>query len=282
MCSAQADNGQLTSLDALKAWLEEQPATADLTTLAAVVYKTVRAHYTAEYTFHAYQLLAPRGKEAAWDAIYAAESSFLEAEQDAEAERSRKRREASRKAEAARQREHKEEHRRTQDAKAYAERVAKVAEALQCSRRYARMLLSEGTKLPDRAKQLAAILGGQPSAYLRSRIRPGRRVDIPAIFMRINVPGCYFSDFARQADFPTPMAAALNRVRREGNHFAILEDLNEAASKCGVPLETAAQIWSRYKIWRMEMIADIAIDKVAEDLPPAPDNRHLIVRIAED
>lgn len=285
MSTAVGPQGQLTfnTHDEVRAWLRTE-APGNLAAVVRVVLTNLNrldriSGSAVPIQRQAFDLLWhnwPHTKDGDLETVISETTKTLEQE------RSQESAERIVKSEAARKRARAEQRSRKENEKAHALKVAKLAEAMQCSKRYARMLLTDGTKLPSRAKQMADILGGQPWLYLRSRIKPGRRPRVADVFMRLNVPDCYFSDFARQAELPAALRGPLNKLRRTSEHFTTLEQLAVHAASCGVDFKTATILWGHFKLWRIEAIADQATDEVAESLSPAPDRRRLVVRVIED
>lgn len=149
------------------------------------------------------------------------------------------------------------------------ERLNRVADALGCGIRYARMLISEGTTDRAKAETLARILGTKPEDHLRSRRRTGREVDLVSWFMKVRVPNGCFCDFVEE-DPKLPMSAyELVKSIRE-TRACSREELAEVTSleallNCcrsvrqdSPAVGAATQVWYAYRVWKIEVVAQHA------------------------
>lgn len=158
-----------------------------------------------------------------------------------------------------------------------AAKVKKIAAGLSCSARYARMLLDEGTSLPERAEQLAKILGTDPKDHLRPKRKSGRQPDMVAWFMGLRLDDCSFRDFLNSDPETEGDGASLIEALRDGyasgplasEDCQSLEDLIEHARRLGVDssvVEAASAVWRAFKLWRIDLIAALAHYTI-EDTP---------------
>jgi hypothetical protein len=157
--------------------------------------------------------------------------------------------------------------RRTEKRQRNAQLVRQVADSVGCGIRYARMLISEGTPNLEVAEKLALVFGTKPDEHLRTKKRTGRQPDLVGWFMRTSTPNSSFRDFVQESPASLPanswdLSEALREqdgaLKAEQYGISSLENLVEHCRSLhlGYPItEKAAQIWSAYKIWKIEVIA---------------------------
>jgi hypothetical protein len=156
---------------------------------------------------------------------------------------------------------------------ANAEKVDKVAEALGCSRRYAQLLVREGTTKPATARKIAKALGTKPAEHLRRRIGDhGRKSDIAGYLMRQYVAGVLWRDFIEIDPYVVGEALRLRNAFAEAykngsfdkDHVRDLEPITTFARKVGVDIAVAEDLWQIFKRWRIAAIFEDVLEELAE------------------
>lgn len=164
------------------------------------------------------------------------------------------------------------------DKQASALLTKKLADSLKCTIRYAAMLRKDGTTNAAVAKQMADVLGTAVKDHLRARLRTGRQLDLPALFLRLWLPGASFRDFLEDESLVLPanveaLAATLREQR--GDHrirlaeIGSLEDLIHAFISFEItkkPPACSVDLWAEFKLWKIELVATLATRMVKENV----------------
>jgi hypothetical protein len=155
--------------------------------------------------------------------------------------------------------------------------IKQLMERIGVSERHAQRLVKQGTCSRERAGQMANVLGGEPSDYLRKRSKTGRPPNLVRLFMRVWVEGCSIRQFCDDgdtelADVAKPLADALSAAYDNGraipDHVKDLESLIKCARATyhgSSLLEAAESLWKAYQRWRVDMLAGAALNELAGD-----------------
>jgi hypothetical protein len=264
----------------LEQWLKNE-APGDLNATAAYVYGALRrAHdpYNSNYNpvkndtaFLILKNWAARPEAVSEDDIWdTLDRVHDEAEKAAKAEAEReleRRRIASSKWEAARRRERAEEERLKRVREHHAENVRKCVARFGCTTRYAQMMLRDGVKQMDRARELAELLGGDPAHYLRRKAKSGKQPDLAAMLLRARPAGISLRDYADDdTDLQGDARAALFKLYDVLDECRKFEQFLLFARERGIEVDTAHFVWLSYQKWHVEAVADRASQQVQDEI----------------
>ena len=164
------------------------------------------------------------------------------------------------------ERDHAERGAKTLQRRARAEKVRKIAEHFSISERRARELEGNGTRDPERARELVRLFPGTDFRdWYDAPKDPGRPVYVPAYLDAPNIPLVSFRRFINRGEFAfmprrgSAARKAFERCKRlyyEGKlqraHFASVGELVNVVDFT----EGVAKLWAYYHAWRIEHLAE--------------------------